>query len=352
MTMACFLWCFAACPSWIPKGAQQPIHNEGRSKLLVCSGEIYNHAEVRQTLAATHQFTTRSDSEVLLHGFEQWGTGVLQRVRGMFAFAMWDSAQKRLLLARDRLGIKPLYVCQLPHGLLFGSELKALLAHPDCPRDMEWRSLHAHPMANATTPSYVKDIDHLPGVTYLQWEPGRKAQIKPYWDLGASFNVAPFGLDPKKYVKAFDHLLEQAVAEHLQGEAAIGLHLSGGVDSSLIAAMAKPLYPQMNAFTIVERSNYLAGDTTAAADVAKSLGMPWHPLLFDYRSYLQDASFGLHTLEQAAWMMDSPLFDIEWIFKRKLNRVIRSRHPDNKVLLLGQGADKYCGGYSTRIDAP
>lgn len=336
-----------------PSGGRQPLFNEDDSQLLVCNGEIYNHAELRQALAGRHVFRTGSDSEVMLHGQEEWQEeGVLQRARGMFALAHWDRQRQRLFLARDRLGIKPLYICHLQDGILFGSELKALLQHPDCPREMDWRDLSGNPIAQAITPSYIKGVEHLPGGSYLCLEPGQKARIRPYWGLEPRFNAAPFGLDTKRYIKAFDELLEESVAEHLQGNATIGLHLSGGVDSSLVAAIAAKKMPGLTSFTIVERSNFLAGDVAAASAVASSLGMDWKPVLFDYRTFLQDADFGLHTLEQSAWTMDSPLFDIEWILKRALNQSIRNSHPDLKVLLLGQGADEFAGGYSTRIDAP
>lgn len=333
-------------------GGRQPFLNEDKSQLLVCNGEIYNHGEMRRALSAGHRFTTASDCEVLLHGYAQWGEDVLQRARGMFAMALWDRTQRRLLLARDRLGIKPLYVCQLPHGLLFGSELKALLAHPDCPREMDWQDLGGNPIAHAATPSYIRGIEHLPGACCLHMEPGKKAHIRSYWNLEQHFNTAPFGLDAKRYIAEFDRLIEDAVAEHMQGEAGFGLHLSGGVDSSLVAAIAAPHQPGMHSFTLVERSNYVAGDASAASNVAATLGLPWNPVLVDYRKILQDTDFSLQTLEQSAWTMDSPLFDIEWILKRELNQLIRSRHPDLKVLLLGQGADEFSGGYSSRIDAP
>ncbi|NVO05228.1 MAG: asparagine synthetase B, partial [Rhodoferax sp.] len=259
-------------------GGRQPLFNEDASSLLVCNGEIYNHTELRDGLKARHTFKTASDSEVLLHGLEEWQEGVLQRARGMFAFAAWDLRRQRLFLARDRLGIKPLYVCHLPHGLLFGSELKALLVHPECPREMDWRDLSGNPIAQALTPTYVKGIDFLPGASYLVAQAGQKAQVHSYWNLGQHLNTAPFGLDAKRYIAAFDELLESAVAEHLQGEAAVGLHLSGGVDSSLVAAVAAPLRPGMPCYTIVERSNYLAGDALAAADVAATLGLDWSPV--------------------------------------------------------------------------
>jgi asparagine synthase (glutamine-hydrolysing) len=333
-------------------GGRQPIFSEDTNKLIVCNGEIYNHDELRRSLTANHQFTTQSDSEVLLHGYEQWGLDVLQRARGMFAMAIWDRAQRRLLLARDRMGIKPLYVCHLPNGILFGSELKALLAHPLCPREMDWHDLSGNPVAHRLTPTYIRGVEHLPGASYLISQAGKQAKAHSYWSLEPHFDAAPFGLTAKQYVSAFDQLIEDAVLEHLQGDAGTGLHLSGGVDSSLVAAIAGVKKPDLKSFTIVERSNYVGGDVKAAQNVAAAIGLDWSPVLFDYRTLLNDTEFGLHSLEQAAWMMDSPLFDMEWTLKREFNRAIRTHHPHLKVLLLGQGADEFSGGYSTRMDAP
>jgi asparagine synthase (glutamine-hydrolysing) len=332
------------------QGGRQPIFNESESTLLVCNGEIYNHAEVRHNLAATHRFRSDSDCEVLLHGYEEWGQEVLRKVRGMFAFVLWDRIEQRLILARDRLGIKPLYVCHLPNGILFGSELKALLAHPNCPRETDLHNVSSNPVANAITPTYVKGIAHLPAAHQLIFERGRKAQITPYWKLNDHLGAAPYGLHAQGYVEAFDNLLEESIAEHLQGQTEFGVHLSGGVDSCLIAAIAAPRMPNISSYTITERSNYLAGDIGAAQQVAKQLGMPWSSVLCDFRTFVQDSAFGLSTLEQCTWMMDSPLFDIEWILKRELNRTIRAQNPNLKVLLLGQGADEFAGGYSSRID--
>src|SRR5262249_9478515 len=125
--------------------------------------EIYNHVPLRAELRARHTFSSASDCEVALHAFEEWGDAALSRLTGMFALALWDRAKRRLLLARDRLGIKPLYVCRLPHGLLFGSELKALLAHPECPRDVDWSAMAQRAISQAPRTSYVRGVELLPG---------------------------------------------------------------------------------------------------------------------------------------------------------------------------------------------
>jgi len=122
-------------------GGQQPIWNEDRSIFVAVNGEIYNHRELREPLKANHTFRTESDSEVVLHLYEEYGEACFERLNGMFAIVLWDTKRKKLLLARDPLGVKPLYYTLVDEGLIFASELKALLVHPDCPRELAWNDL-------------------------------------------------------------------------------------------------------------------------------------------------------------------------------------------------------------------
>lgn len=330
----------------------QPIFSESGQHLLVCNGEIYNHSELRRTLCGRHHFATQSDSEVLLHAYEEWGPTGLDSVRGMFAAAVWDRQQQRLFLARDRLGIKPLYICELPSGLLFGSELKALLAHPQCPHQTDWAALRKDPLSLSATPSYVKGIEHLPGGTYLLMQRGHKPVVKTYWSLDDHLGSEKFGSNAQQYRSAYCHLIGEATREHLQGQGPVGIHLSGGLDSALLTAIVGKAQHDAMCFTVVERTTYLVGDVPAAKKIANDFGLPWHPILFNYQDFLSATGFNLATLEQSVWAMDSPLFDIEWMIKSELNRKIRTQQPDLKILLLGQGADEFAGGYSRRVDRP
>ncbi len=331
---------------------RQPIFSENQQHLLVCNGEIYNHAALRRTLGKRHHFATQSDCEVLLHAYTESGPKALDSVRGMFAVAIWDRQNHRLFLARDRLGIKPLYTCELPSGLLFGSELKALLAHPLCPRQTDWSALTADPMSLASTPSYVKGVEYLAGGSYLLAERGRRPVVKKYWRLEDHIGTEAFGADAAAYCAAYDHLIEDATLEHLQGQGPVGIHLSGGLDSALLTAIVGKQKHDAMCFTVVERTTYRVGDVQAAQKIAGDAGLPWHPILFNYKSLLGTMDFSLKTLEQSVWAMDSPLFDIEWMLKAELNRKIRTQQPHLKILLLGQGADEFAGGYSKRIDRP
>ena len=333
------------------EGGRQPFFNEDGTQLLAVNGEIYNHADLRHALAPMHRFTSHSDCEVVLHGLEQWGPDALERVEGMFALVHWDMRERRLMLARDRLGIKPLYICRLPHGLLFGSELKALLAHPDCPREIAWADLERQPIWQPTTATYVRGVEFLSGGEMLVVDAGGRAQQRSYWRLDDHLGVAPFGGNAARYSREYADLLEDVTHRHLQSDVHAAIYLSGGLDSSLLAGLVAKHDRNVPCLSVIERGSYLGGDADAAQRLTRRLGMPWHPVRFDYRHLVEDMPIDLTRLEQAVWTMDSPRIDVEWLFKDELHRVARSLSPRMKVILLGQGADEFAGGYSRRADA-
>jgi asparagine synthase (glutamine-hydrolysing) len=333
-------------------GGRQPIFSADGEQLVVVNGEIYNHQELRQSLSSRAKFATQSDSEVPLHLLAQYGADGLQQMRGMFALAHWDRRERRLLLARDRLGIKPLYIARLSTGWLFGSELKALLQHPECPRKLNWSVLDVTPaQMRSPATTYVEGIEHLPGGAFLS-ATATGVSTQPYWHIDAHLGTARFGQDGAAYSREFQRLIEESTAEHMLGDVAIGLHLSGGLDSSLLAGIAARQGHKLACYSLVERGSYRAGDVNAAKALTQSLKLPWYPVLFDYRNLLDELAFDLSAFEQSVAMMDSPRFDMEWIFKLALHRVVSRENPDMKVILLGQGADEFAGGYSRRIDRP
>src|SRR5581483_7964767 len=280
-------------------------------------------AELRRTLAPRQQYATHSDSETPLHLYEERGPAALDALRGMFALAIWDRRERRLFLARDRFGIKPLYVCRLPHGLLFGSELKALLVHPECPRDLDWSALaELGPQQIAGIPTYVRGVEHLPAGHCLIAGDGR-VETRCWWRVDEHLASAPFGDDAARYRDEFARLIEEATLEHLLGEVPIGLHLSGGLDSSLMAAIVASERRDLHCFSAVEYATWRSGDVAAAQHVTETLGLPWRPVLFDRSNLLDEMDFGLERLEQSVHMMDSPRFDLEWIFKEELHRYAR-----------------------------
>lgn len=336
-----------------PETGRQPFFNERRDALVVANGEIYNHLELRRELEGPFRFRSRSDCEVLLHGFERWGVATLNRVSGMFALAHWDLAHRRLTLARDRFGIKPLYVCRLPAGVLFGSELKALLAHPQCPRSLAWSDIERPLCAQPIAASYVDGVELLDAAGWLAVDVlARRARSGRYWRLEDSIGTAPFGDDAQAYLNHYAELLGLVTEQHLHRDVGAALLLSGGADSSLLAAVAAARGTRLPCFTIAERTSFLEGDVESARRLCQRLALPWVPVKFDYRALASQLEFDLERFEEAIWMMDSPRFDLEWIYKSALHQVIRSHDADTKVVLLGQGADEFAGGYSRRIDTP
>jgi asparagine synthase (glutamine-hydrolysing) len=164
-------------------GGRQPIWNEDHSIFAAVNGEIYNHQDIRRRLSTRHVFSTSSDSEVIVHLFEEHGASVMEELNGMFAFIVWDTSNRRLLMARDRLGIKPLFFTVVGNSLIFASKLKALLAHPDCPRDLDWQDFMQSSALKHHLPTSIKEVRQLPGGHYLCVEQGKPIEPCAYWSL-------------------------------------------------------------------------------------------------------------------------------------------------------------------------
>lgn len=217
-------------------GSHQPIFNEDRTKCIVFNGEIYNFAELRSRLIALgHLFETHGDTETILHAYEEWGESCVEQLRGMFAFAIWDAAERTLFLSRDRFGIKPLFYGEYGGGFCFASEMKALLADAAFPREIDGRAL-----ASYFTLSYIpgemtiyKDIRKLLPGHNLTLRAGR-CTIRKYWDL--TFDP-DHGRSEQYFISSAMELLRESVGMHLVSEVPLGAFLSGGVDSSAIVAL-------------------------------------------------------------------------------------------------------------------
>lgn len=336
------------------EGGQQPFWNESKQILGVVNGEIYNHQELRAQLGKSHRFGSNSDSEVLLHLYEDDDIDMLDKVNGMFAAAIWDAPNRRLVLARDRLGIKPLYYAFTGDTLLFGSELKALLAHPDCPRNLDWQVIkRGNAVHQPITPSYVVGVHHLPAGHMMVFEPDKQCRSFPYWSIHEHFanpDEQPQH-SPRHYIERYGELFDDSVNKRLMSEVPLGIFLSGGIDSTLIAAAASSQEAGLHCFTIAEKTTEMTGDLPQAQFVANELDFPLHPVLFD-STVLDELNFGLEYLEYMIWCADSPRFNFEWFFKRELHRYAKTHFPDLKVILTGTGADEFAGGYSTSFTRP
>jgi asparagine synthase (glutamine-hydrolysing) len=319
-------------------GGRQPMSNEDGSLWIVCNGEIYNYQDLRRDLEAKgHQFRTHSDIETLLHLYEDLGPECVSRANGMFAVAIWDAKAQTLFLARDRLGKKPLYYRETPTQIIFGSEVKALLQHPTCPRELDPASLSKY-LAYEYVPSphcIFKGIHKLPAGHYLTWHQGQ-TQVRRYWDL--SF---PSSAKPKSEAEAAEELLarlKEAVRLRLISDVPLGVFLSGGIDSSAVVAMMAELRPasQIKTFAIgfeeksFDESNY-------ARRVANFFGTEHHEQI------LQSLAL-VDILPEVASFLDEPLGDASIIPTYLLSKFTRQHVT---VALGGDGGDELFAGYPT-----
>src|SRR5436309_2702886 len=219
-------------------GGHQPLSNENGTIWIVFNGEIYNHAELRMDLEQRgHRYRTNSDTETIVHLYEEYGRECVQHLRGMFAFAIWDRERSSLFVARDRLGIKPLYYRLTRESFVFGSEIKVILAHGGVRP-----SFHANALPEYLAFGYLSGeatfysgiLKLMPG-HWLEVNQSGELKMEQYWDLDAS-TTGPVR-DESYYVQTYREMLEQAVSSHLMSDVPLGVFLSGGVDSSVVAAL-------------------------------------------------------------------------------------------------------------------
>lgn len=318
---------------------QQPMANEDESIWLVFNGEIYNFPELRQQLAGLgHVFRTRSDAEVIIHAYEQYGRSCVEHFNGMFAFALWDQSRRELFLARDRVGIKPLYYACLPDGFLFASELRSLLAHPQTPRELDHQALSQY-LSYEYVPSprsIFRGVKKLPPGHTLTLADNR-ISLKQYWDFaldrseaGPPRSLAECGADLRQALK-------EAVRLELIADVPVGVLLSGGLDSSSIAAMLAALkIPNIQSFAVgFEDPSF--DESAAARLVAQRLGSKHHEITLTSQAMLE-------LVPRLGALLDEPLGDSSFIPTFLLSQFTRQQV---KVALGGDGGDELLGGYPT-----
>jgi len=318
---------------------EQPIANENETVWIVFNGEIYNYQDLRKDLKAKgHRFRTTSDTEVIVHLYEELGEHCVQRLRGMFAFAIWDVRQHRMLLARDRLGIKPLYYAEIPEGLLFASELKALLTHPGICRDLNAEAMWEY-FTHLCIPgdlSIFQNIKKLPAAHVLTYQHGQ-TRVSRYWHIQPSPNYAP---TVDEWVEQLRVRLKGAVESHMVADVPVGAFLSGGLDSgTMVALMAGASREPVRTFTVGFASE--AGrfdEREAARNVAHRYGTDHHECLLE-----ADVADILPKIVSA---FDEPFADSSaipnWLVCQETARHV-------KVALSGLGADELFGGYERYV---
>ncbi len=313
------------------EGGHQPIENEDGTKVLMFNGEIYNYRDLREELlAAGHHFTTESDSEVLLHGFEEWDAGLLDRLRGMFAFAIWDKPTHSLFLARDFFGIKPMHYALLEDGrLVFGSEIKSLLEHPDVPREFNEAALDNYLSYQYSLPreTFFKGIYCLQPGHYLRYRDGKVEETR-YWE--AIFNPDD-SMTLEQAVDQIDEVFTNSVEAHRISDVEVGCFLSGGVDSCFVASY----FGGQKAFTVGFDNGVHYNETSFAAELAKEVGIEHHRHLITPEEYWS-------SLPSVQYMLDQPLADPSCV---ALYFVSKLASQYVKVVLSGEGADELFGGY-------
>ena len=319
-------------------GGQQPVSNEDGSVWVVFNGEIYNYAELRQTLTQHgHVLRTASDTETIVHLYEDYGPRCVDHLRGMFAFAIWDVRRRELLLARDRLGIKPLYYAELDGGIAFASELKPILQLPEVSRGLDWESV-GHLFTFLATPASRSIVD---GVRKL--EPGRTAtvsagrglRIERYWDVDFTPDETSSEDD---LVEELRGLLAESVRLHQVSDVPLGAFLSGGIDSSAVVATMARLTPgRVKTFSIgFAEAEY--DELAHARRVADAFGTEHHELVLrpDVVSIAEDL----------AWYLDEPFGDTSAIPTYMVSK-LAAEHVT--VVLSGDGGDELFGGYDKYV---
>jgi asparagine synthase (glutamine-hydrolysing) len=318
----------------------QPIRNEDGTVWIVFNGEIYNFRELRRELEqAGHHFYTGTDTEVIVHAYEQWGTAAIARLRGMFGLALWDRRTRQLLVARDRMGIKPVYYAQHQGRLYFGSELKSILCAPGLPRDIDADALN-HYLSFLYTPrdgSIFKGVSKLPPGHLLTWQDGRLT-IEPFWQQPAEETFAGSERDA---VDALKQVLADAVSSHLISDVPLGAFLSGGIDSSVVVGlMAEASSAPVQTFSIgFDEPEF--DELEHARVVARHFGTEHHELVVR-----PDA---VAILDRLISHFDEPFADSSAIPTWYVSEMAR-RHVT--VVLSGDGGDELFGGYDRYMPLP
>ena len=325
------------------ESGHQPMSNEDGTVWIVFNGEIYNYLELRRELVRNHTFKTQSDTEVIIHLYEDLGERCLERLNGMFSFAIWDARQGRLFAARDRLGIKPFYWHMDEKRFSFASEPKALFAAGLVEPEHDVQGLEEYLTFQFCLGerTLFKNVQRLEPGHYLSLRPWRDRQsaIVSYWDLNYEIDTHH---TEEYYVEELQHLLRDAVRLQLRSDVPVGAHLSGGIDSSTVVSLASEAYPgKFHTFTGAFREGPEYDETAYARAVAQHTGSHYHETWPSANDFAD-------VMPWLIYMMDEPAAGpgiFPQYFVSKLAR-------DNvKVVLGGQGGDEIFGGYARYLVA-
>jgi len=325
--------------------AAQPMVSEDGRQVLTYNGELYNFAELRDELESLGwSFTTRSDTEVVLKSLIQWRTAAVRRFNGMFAFAWWDSGTRELLIARDRYGIKPLYLCHTSQALVFGSEVKAILAHPACSARMDVEGLLEYfTFQNFFTDrTLFENVQLFPPGTFARFSAeGRELERERYWDY--DFKEPQHPSDEREYLEEVDRLFIQAIERQLVSDVEVGAYLSGGMDSGSITALAAARHPYIKSFTCGFDLHSASGMELGCDERAQAELMSYVFKTEHYEMVLKAGDMErvlprlTHHLEEPRVGQSYPNFYVAQLAGKFV-----------KVVLAGTGGDELFGGYPWR----
>ncbi len=316
---------------------KQPMTNEDDTVWITYNGEIYNYIELREVLEKCgHQFRSHTDTEVILHGYEEWGAEVLQKLKGMFAFGIWDEKKQELFLARDRFGIKPLYYYHQTENFVFASEIKAIKANGVVTTSLDFTSFSDYFVYRyVPSPKTIwNEVKKLPPAHFLLLKEDGSIQIKKYWSI-------PFGettISDKEAIEKFDQLFFASVKTHARSDVPVGSFLSGGYDSSSLVYYMSRFNYIPTTFSIGFK-DWDVSEHLYAEIVAKQYGTKHHSLILESQS--------LDILDQLARVFDEPNGDISiiptYLVSKEASRYV-------KAVMSGEGADEILVGYQWQKD--
>ena len=308
---------------------KQPMYNSDKSIVIVFNGEIYNFLELKKDLEKKYKFQTKSDTEVIIHGYEEWGHEVTKKLRGMFAFALWDSNKNELFCARDNWGIKPFYYYQNGNTFMFASEIKAFLDHPDFKKEFNGDILSSYLCFNSTPTreTFFKGVNRLEPGEQLVYKDG-KIKIEEFFEM--KFDIKNEDMD--SIVSDIGKAMEDSVKHHEIADVEVGSFLSSGIDSSYLVSLAKP-----DKTYTVGYDNPKYDEISYAKDLSKKLGIHNTSKKITKEEYMKE-------FNNIMYHMDEPLADPSAI---ALYFVAEIASKDVKVVLSGEGADEFFCGYNS-----
>ncbi|MBF0385456.1 MAG: asparagine synthase (glutamine-hydrolyzing) [Candidatus Omnitrophica bacterium] len=320
-------------------GGRQPLFNEDKTVAVILNGEIYNFRELRNSLLnAGHNFRTKTDTEVIVHLYEEFGEKFVEKLNGMFALAIYDKKSKKLILARDRLGIKPLYYTKNEKVLIFASELKALIEDKSVNRDIDFNAvdLYFSLMYIPAPFTIYKDVKKLsPG--YMLICQGNSTREIKYWDI--TFAAKSSKRKEENYREEFLYLLEDSVKKMMVSDVPLGAFLSGGIDSSSIVAMMRRSGDQVKTFTVGFKGEGYHDESRYAGQIADQFST-------DHRLYNVDGNSLLDWLDEYIYYFDEPFADYAAFPTHAIAEKARDKV---KVVLTGDGCDELFAGYERYV---